>query len=471
MFSFQKSAYWGFKEYNDWIQCGCPTNSIVISIVIYDNIITMPTMIERLENLESLVISSSSIISYPHLPAEIGKLTKLSKIHISNTNITSIPPEIGNLSNLRELYIANNKLTTLPVELGNLCKLESLVLTNNSLLSLPLEIGNLCILDTLILDKNHMTSIPMGIFNMPNLEILWISDNHITSIPPEIGNLSNLRQLYIARNEIVSIAGEIGNLHNLSELFLTGNRLTTLPPELGDLRNLSHLYVSENRLTSLPPELGNLRNLTLFVCRGNEIENVPRNVRRLIESQRDAQGIYGDTQSVHNSTIQKTLKESIMRLLNERETITDVIPLILSDSILTPLTKASLVEYSNDKSVHTCLNLTFYDLLVVVWNRIAVSPHSDDIKAVLNTEMQDAQCMCFTGRISRLVNCLNGFDSLVTIQISDNEQIGTIILLVKTQLEDANEYTTERHKEVVRTRLEELGIAGEEIEKWLVYIE
>ena len=129
-----------------------------------------------------------------------------------------------------------------------------------------------------------------------------------------------------------------------------------------------------------------------------------------------------------------------------------------------------MIEYSKDATVHSVLNLTFSDVLLVVWNRILVSPHSDEIKSVLNTEMSDAECKCFTGRISRLVNCLNGFDSLVVVKISDNEQIGNVISLIKTRLEERNEYTVERHKEEAKERLRELQVSEEEIEVWLSYI-
>ena len=37
--------------------------------------------------------------------------------------------------------------------------------------------------------------------------------------------------------------------------------------------------------------------------------------------------------------------------------------------------------------------------------------------------MLDSECKCFTGRITRLINCQNGFSDLVKINISDNQQI------------------------------------------------
>ena len=45
----------------------------------------------------------------------------------------------------------------------------------------------------------------------------------------------------------------------------------------------------------------------------------------------------------------------------------------------------------------------------------------------MNQEMIDSICKCFTGRISRLINCLNGFSDKVIIQISKNEEINNII--------------------------------------------
>ena len=153
------------------------------------------------------------------------------------------------------------------------------------------------------------------------------------------------------------------------------------------------------------------------------------------------------------------------------KSLDEIVSLILEDKILDNEVKSLLIEYSEDKNAHSVLNLTFSDLLVSVWNRISSSNHSTEIKKVLKTEMKDAECKCFTGRLSRLVNCLNGFDPLVSVTISDNEQIGTIISLVKTQLEDKNEYTTDLHKRIAEERLRNLNYSEEIIKEWLEYIE
>ncbi len=131
------------------------------------------------------------------------------------------------------------------------------------------------------------------------------------------------------------------------------------------------------------------------------------------------------------------------------------------DSILTDFTKQSLVEYSEDIDLICELNLSFLDVLVAVWNRIAVNKNSTEIKMILNQEMKDSECKCFTGRISRLVNCLSTFDELVEIGISEAEQIGNVITVISKRLTIEKRYTIELHKELVSSELIERGYTSD----------
>ena len=151
--------------------------------------------------------------------------------------------------------------------------------------------------------------------------------------------------------------------------------------------------------------------------------------------------------------------------------INDINNLILNNNILTNQTKQLLIEYQNCKDIHTSLNITFEELLLYVWNRIEQNTHKDEICRVLNIEMTDSMCKCFTGRMSRLVNCLNGFDSLIQIHIADSEQISQIILLIKNNLMDSNEYSTSMHKQLVLLKLQNLGYKQEQINEWIQHID
>ena len=121
--------------------------------------------------------------------------------------------------------------------------------------------------------------------------------------------------------------------------------------------------------------------------------------------------------------------------------------------------------------VHTRTQLTFEELLFNVWALINNLDTRDEIKGILNIEINDSDCKCFTGRISRLVNCLNGFTDLVKINIDDSQQIGNIITIIKEQLEKNNNYSIEKHKELVKKELIERKFSSEVIEVWIEFIE
>ena len=221
-----------------------------------------------------------------------------------------------------------------------------------------------------------------------------------------------------------------------------------------------------------PIEILQNRNLNRFDYIGNQIEYIPPNVKRFLNRLHYRQDVYNDKQSVHNHQIQESIRNSINKIISVKPKIRNkkMLSQIMNDDILTNKTKELLLEYYNQTDVHSVLYITFGELLLHVWDRIIKSSHSNEIKQIMNTEMNDALCVCFTGRISRLVNVLNGFDPDVVIHIASNEQIGNIIILTKRKLDDNGEYNTEKHREIVRTELIERGYDETIINEWLGYL-
>jgi hypothetical protein len=82
------------------------------------------------------------------------------------------------------------------------------------------------------------------------------------------------------------------------------------------------------------------------------------------------------------------------------------------------------------------------------WKIISEHKKSNEIRKILNEEMKDIMCKCFTGR---LVNCLYGFDSRVSIKINDKEQILNIIIKIRNQYSDD---ISKQKEEVVKELLE-----------------
>lgn len=137
---------------------------------------------------------------------------------------------------------------------------------------------------------------------------------------------------------------------------------------------------------------------------------------------------------------------------------------------LTAKTKEIITEYLDCHDIHSILNITFKELLIAVV--IEIDKLSQDlqkeIKQRLNEEIQDSECKCFTGRISRLVNCLSGYSDKVCIQISETEEIGNIISVIMSK---RGLKTVEILKEEVNFALKERGYDHEKIAECLEYIE
>jgi Leucine-rich repeat (LRR) protein len=81
-----------------------------------------------------------------------------------------------------------NQLTVLPPEIGNLSNLDFLDISDNQLTSLPLEIGSLSNLVELHLEDNPFTSpVPPSITNLNKLNNLSLSPcSGLTSSDPQV---------------------------------------------------------------------------------------------------------------------------------------------------------------------------------------------------------------------------------------------------------------------------------------------
>ena len=170
------------------------------------------------------------------VPAEIGRLSALRKLHLGFNQLTSVPAEIGQLTALAELSLRFNQLTSLPAEIWQLTSLEGLDLSDNQLTSVPAEIGQLISLERLYLSENHLTSLPAGIGQLTALRELGLHNNQLTSLPAEIGQLGSLERLYVSGNQLTSVPAEFGQLASLRFLWLDDNQLTTLPAAIRELR-------------------------------------------------------------------------------------------------------------------------------------------------------------------------------------------------------------------------------------------
>jgi hypothetical protein len=362
------------------------------------------------------------------------ELIHVTELDCSNCQITSF--EGLNAPLLTELYCLYNQLTSF--EHLNCPLLIELHCSSNNLSSF--EHLNCPLLTVLNCWRNQLTSFQH--LNCPILTSLQCNYNKLTSF--QYLNCPLLTLVGCGENQLTSFQ------------YLNCPLLTVLSCGNNQLTSFQHL---------------NCSLLTELWCSGNAWEFIPPHINRLLNTSKNTQNVYTDRQNVHNHHIQESIRSSIQAVISQKPCISDIYETVLADTVLTKETKEILVEYCKDENVHSTLRITFEELLVHVFSRIESNENKQEIKSVLNMEMTDSVCKCFTGRMSRLINCLNGFDDLVSIKISDTEQIGQVIGQIKEQLETTNEYTVEKHREMATDELRAREYSQEVIAEWIGFIE
>lgn len=220
------------------------------------------------------------------LPPEIGLLTVLKYLYLSDNRLSTLPPEIGQLTALTELDLSENHLSTLPPEIGRLKALKRLILSNNQLITLPPEIGRLRALTHLDLSNGHLRMLPPEIGQLKALTELYLSNNQLGALPLEIGQLTALKEFYLFNNQLGTLPPEIGQLSALTWLYISDNHLSMLPSQIDQLTALTQLYLHNNQLHSLPPQISKLTALRELYLHGNQLSTLPPEIRQLIELRR-----------------------------------------------------------------------------------------------------------------------------------------------------------------------------------------
>jgi Leucine-rich repeat (LRR) protein len=434
------------------------------------------------------------------LPDEICEFTELEKLNCSNNYITLLPMGLSRLVKLTEITAINNRLIILPPEIGKLENLRRLDVQYNQIDSLPPSFADLKALRFVNFNNNNFHEFPDPLGSVRNLETLYMSHNRIKRIPQSIGGLVNIRTLSFYGNRICSIHNLIKWLRHIVVLNLTDNCLGELPETIGELVTLERLLISNNvHLKEIPRTIGDCRALHTLEANNNQLERLPVEitqctalrtietadnpieitpiVQRFINRHRNIRnhaGLYGDTQNVHASSIQESIKKSLITLFNDRyEADKDtVVAVIVEDPAIQIKNKQILIGYiKDDKETHSTLYCTFFDAFMKVYGRIrgvADDGRRAELYKRLNEELDEAECRCFTGRLSRMVNVLVGFFDDIEVCISENEQISNVILAIRRNNGlDVEDEMDEPMKERIRQELRERGYEDDIIEVWL----
>jgi hypothetical protein len=169
--------------------------------------------------------------------------------------------------------------------------------------------------------------------------------------------------------------------------------------------------------------------------------------------------IYYDNQNVHDPHIQRSVTKSVQNLLQDKKPPISIEKIL--ESNLSQKTKERITEYYQETAVHSIQLITFAELLDYVWQRIENSPHQKELVKVLDEQIQDAECMCFTGRFNRTLSVLQGFYDDIEITISASAQITAVVLRLK------NIYSDKELEMKIKEELTTLGYQQSEFKPWL----
>ncbi len=390
----------------------------------------------------------------------LSNCVNLQKLYCCGSQITSLEP-LSNCVNLQILHCGCNQITTLE-SLSNCINLQTLYCGYNQITTLE-SLSNCINLRELYCKCNQIKSLE-SLSNCVKLRKLDCGSNQIKSLEP-LSNCLNLQTLYCTDNQIVSLE-PLSNCINLWELFCSNSQITSLDP-LSNCVNLQKLFCHNNQITSLEP-LIYLRRLNIIYYSDNPIEIPTLQIQRMLNriDSNSNSSIYNDNQNIHDTEIQRTVCVSVQNLLKDPKnnfTIDDII-----NSGLNKSTIESIIEYYQDQIVHSVHLITYQELFSLVWNRIQNSIHKSELMKILEEQIADSECKCFTGRFNRTLSVLVGFFDDIKINISDKSRISAIILNSRDKIIP---YDVVKHKEAATKDLKEAGYVESDFKDWIDAIE
>jgi internalin A len=239
-------------------------------------------VISRLISLRAIYLSNNQITK---IPEEIGDLTSLQYLNLSNNQIAEVSGVISRRTSLRAFDLSDNQITEISEVISKLTSLQNLNLSNNQIIEIPEAIGKLTSLQNLNLSNNQIIEIPEAIGKLAFLQNLNLSNNQIAEISGVIGKLTSLQNLNLSNNQIAEISGVIGKLTSLQSLNLLNNQIIEIPEAIGKLISLQSIYLSNNQIIEIPEAIGKLISLQSIYLSNNQIIEIPETIGKLISLQ------------------------------------------------------------------------------------------------------------------------------------------------------------------------------------------
>jgi hypothetical protein len=148
--------------------------------------------------------------------------------------------------------------------------------------------------------------------------------------------------------------------------------------------------------------------------------------------------VYTDSQSVHDSKINGSMKKAAIQLCKDYHTFGKTYSEL--EDIILNVKSYIQTSYGDSKFIDSAINrictdnatfnmdLCLYNIFVALW--WFIMNHSDnrfELEKRLVEELKEMSGLCATGHCSRLINVLQGFSDKYVISISNSQQVNAVV--------------------------------------------
>lgn len=347
------------------------------------------------------------------------------------------------------------------------------------------------LIETVNLSYNQIVNFPT---NLPEkLVSIDLSNNIITKLPDSNCIPSGLRQINLSFNNLLDLPEWLLDLNSEINLTLMPNKFWFNAYSNISLNKTIHDYHIEIANRFFSSALGAKLIQTRLVgnnqaFRVNDPADFPINLNRNLNYNYNlapinhnprpilARTTADQAQNVHNSDIQESFSKSVEKIMNNPA---PSIPNFISKmswyyifdgfNLIANSLFVSLVKSNCEITAVVSRNgVTWAEIFERIWAISEIHEYKNEIRRVLRDEINAGARVCFTGKITRLVNSLSGFIDDVQIGISENEQINNAIIACMRRCEANPQLNL---KAEAKKALDELNVPEERQSIWLDALE
>lgn len=392
----------------------CNNNTINISNI--PNLIHL-SLVEN-NDVNNVIISSLpnlvniSIVKNVIMDLKISNLPSCSNFICYSNNITHV--DIDDISNIELIYINNNSVSSLKITKCPL--LHGIYCSDNNLVSISLE--NTDNVANFECSNNKLQDI--NLYCLPQLRKLKCNDNQLSFIDT---SPTLLLEQFNCKNNYLMFLDLSLNIH-LKHINCSFNNIEGII--FDQLTFLEYLNMENNRIAYFSETIIDCEQLKTIEYNNNPLHlSIPQTIFiNHVQNKNSIKGITADNENVHDSTIIQTTNKSLYFIMDNKDYVSDNSSLEILDTCdsISDSIKNTTKTYCDSDEKYGDRDLTFKD----IFNKIFPIVVKLQAYKSFEDEMADSENLCFVGRISRLVNCLNGYIKEVNINISWEQDLNNI---------------------------------------------